>query len=131
MKRGIGFTLIELLTVLAIVGLLSSLAMPSFQGIQQRTQRAMAKVALLQSAQWLERAASTQGSYPSTLPDAVWQKPDARYRLQLQSDGHAYLLKAVPTGSQISDPCATLTLNQAGERGVQGARLSTVACWSP
>lgn len=131
MRRVLGFTLIELLTVLAIVGLIGSLALPSFQGVQQRAQRALAKVALLKAAHWLERAFSTQGSYPITLPDAVWQSPDMRYRVELQSQTTAFVLKAVPTGGQSADVCATLTLNQSGERGVLGASLSAGACWGP
>lgn len=129
MKQCPGFTLIELLVVLALMGLLSSLALPSFQGMQQRSQRVMAKVALLKAAQWLERSASIQGSYPSSLPDAVWQVEPMRYRLELSGQSNAFLLKAVPMGSQAADPCATLTLNQTGERGVLGGSLSASVCW--
>ena len=131
MKLHQGFTLIELLTVMALIGLLSALALPSFQGLQQRSQRALAKVALMKAAAWLERSASTQGSYPSALPEAVWQSSEMRYRLELQSQTNTFMLHAVPTGSQTSDACATLTLNQAGERGVLGASKEAGACWGP
>lgn len=129
MRQLQGFTLLELLVVLALIGLLSSLAVPGFQGMQQRSQRALAKVALLKAAHWLERSASTQGSYPSALPDAIGHSPELHYRLQLQSQAEAFVLKAIPTGTQSSDACATLTLNQAGERGVLGATLTAAACW--
>jgi type IV pilus assembly protein PilE len=129
MRQVKGFTLLELLVALALIGLLSSMAMPRFQGMQQRSQRALAKVALLKAAAWLERSASTQGSYPSNLPEAVWQCAELHYRLQLQSQADAFVLKAEPTGSQTSDACATLTLNQAGERGVEGASAGAGVCW--
>ena len=129
MKLHQGFTLIELLTVMALIGLLCTLALPSFQGLQQRSQRALAKVALMKAAAWLERSVSTQGSYPSALPEAVWQSSEMRYRLELQSQTNTFMLHAVPTGAQSSDPCATLSLNQAGERGVVGASVSAGGCW--
>ena len=129
MKRIKGFTLIEMLTVLALIGLLTSLAWPSFQGFQQRAQRTLAKVALLKAAHWMERTASSQGRYPSVMPEGVWQSPDMRYRLELQNLDAAFVLMAVPTGGQSADACATLTLNQAGERGVQGATLPAGVCW--
>ena len=61
----------------------------------------------------------------------MWQSPELRYRLALQSEGGAFVLQAVPTGAQSTDACATLTLNQAGERGVQGASLAAGLCWGP
>ena len=66
------FSLIELLCVLAIVGLLSTLAMPVYQNAQARSKRQLAKVALVKSAQWLEQAAMATGRYPAVLPDSVW-----------------------------------------------------------
>ena len=129
MRAGQGFTLLELLAVLALIGLLSSWAVPSFQGMQQRSQRTLAKVALVKTAAWLEHSASAQGSYPSTLPDAVWQSTGLHYRLDLQSQADSFVLQAVPTDGQSADACATLTLNQAGERGVLGTTLTAGVCW--
>ena len=63
-----GWTLIELLFVLALMGLCAGLAAPSYHGLQQRSQRAQARMLLLQTAQSLERTAGVQGSYPTTLP---------------------------------------------------------------
>ena len=125
-----GFTLVELLCVMALVALLSSLALPSYQSSQQRAQRSLAKLALMKTAHWLERAASLSSIYPTVLPDAVWQSSDMRYRLQLQGQANAYLLTAIPLGSQSSDPCGQLTLSHTGERGVQHALFSAAQCWS-
>jgi type IV pilus assembly protein PilE len=124
-----GFTLVELLCVMAVVALLSSFALPSFHSSQQRGQRTLAKLALMKSAHWLERAASLSGVYPSTMPNAVWQSGELHYRLTLQSQSHAFVLIATPVGSQSQDPCGQLTLNHAGERGVQFASLSASRCW--
>jgi len=128
-KHQPGFTLVELLTVLAIIGLLSSLAMPSFQQTHQRSQRGLAKLALLKSAHWMERSFNSNGAYPVNLPDAVWHSPDIRYRLSMTSSGSSFVLQATPVGGQTADACGSLTLSATGERGVQNAALTANTCW--
>jgi type IV pilus assembly protein PilE len=122
-----GFSLIELIIVMAIIGLLTAFALPVYQHAQTASQRQLAKVALIKSAQWLEQAAITQGSYPTTLADTVWQSPHLQYQLSVKSQGQTYLLSATPTGSQGSDSCGVLTLDQSGLRGSKG---DTINCWS-
>lgn len=129
MRQPQGFTLVELLCVMAVVAVLSSFALPNLQSSQQRGQRTLAKLALMKSAHWLERAASLSGIYPSSMPDAVWQSGQLHYRLTLQSQSHAFVLIATPLGSQSQDPCGQLTLNHTGERGVLNASLSSFRCW--
>ena len=122
-----GFTLIELLCVLAIVGLLSALAMPVYQNAQSRSQRQLAKVALVKSAQWLEQAAMATGRYPAVLPDSVWRTPEFNYTLWLSAQAQSYVLTATPSGKQQQDNCGALTLDQVGQRGAQG---DVTYCWS-
>lgn len=50
-----GFTLMELMIVVAIVGILAAVAIPSYRESVARGQRAEAKAALLENAQFLER----------------------------------------------------------------------------
>ena len=124
-----GFTLIELLFVMALIAILSSIALPNFQNTQQKSQRTLAKLALAKTAHWLERAASISGNYPSSLPDSVWQSSELRYRLQVQSQTQSFTLIAIPLGAQAKDACGSLTLGHTGERGVQNATLSAAPCW--
>jgi len=124
-----GFTLIELLFVMAVIAILSSLALPSYQHTQQKGQRTLAKLALAKTAHWLERAASITGQYPSGIPDSVWQSAQLRYRLQVQSQAQSFSLTAIPLGAQTQDACGSLTLGHTGERGVQNAVLSATQCW--
>jgi type IV pilus assembly protein PilE len=124
-----GFSLIELLFVMAVIAILSSFALPSYQHTQQKGQRTLAKLALAKTAHWLERAASISGNYPSAVPDSVWQSSELRYRLQVQSQAQSFTLIATPLGVHAQDDCGSLTLGHTGERGVQNAVLSASQCW--
>src|SRR5450830_278275 len=63
-RRSKGFSLIELLVVVAVIALLTGLALPGYQAYLQRARRTDAREALLRGAQWLERVASIHGQYP-------------------------------------------------------------------
>ena len=127
-----GFTLIEVLVAMTCVGVLATVAWPSYQTLMWRSQRAQARTALLQAAHWLERAASANGSYPAStdIPASVLQVEGQRYQMQVTSSPQSYTLSALPLGPQSADACGTLTLNHLGVRGVQGASQSAAQCWS-
>ena len=127
-----GFTLIELLIALACVALLASLAWPSYQSLILRSQRAQARASLLQAAQWLERAASANGSYPlaNDVPTSVLQIDEQRYKMSVTSTAQSYTLSATPQGTQAADSCGVLTVNHLGVRSVQGASQTAAQCWS-
>ena len=122
-----GFTLVELVCVLAIMALLSAMAMPVYQRAQNRSQRQLAKLALYKAAQWMEQAATAQGAFPGQLPDSIWRSAEMNYRLQLNSQPLSYQLTATPLGGQTTDPCGALTLNQTGQRGADG---NAADCWA-
>ncbi|MEI7784914.1 MAG: type IV pilin protein [Betaproteobacteria bacterium] len=134
-----GFSLIELLTVLLIVGLLASLAWPSYRSYLQRSHRAQAAAALLQAQQFMERYFSVQGSYlgaagqkpslPAAL-QAVIVDGQTLYLLQIeQADAVSYQLRAQPQGAMSSDPCAALTLSHTGLKGRSGSTATAQECW--
>ncbi|WP_269784347.1 MULTISPECIES: type IV pilin protein [Delftia] len=134
MKRSAGFTLIELMIVVAVVGILSAIAMPSYNEYIRRGHRAEARAGLLQAAQWLERAATSNGTYPLTasFPASLKTVPSNRYDISLNStDGSTFTVTATPKGAQANDKCGNYTLTQSGLRGANGATTGTIVsdCW--
>ncbi|MGJ7486762.1 type IV pilin protein [Variovorax sp. LT2P21] len=127
-----GFTLIEVMIVVAVIGILTAIALPSYQEYVRRGHRAEARAGLLQAAQWLERVATANGVYPaaSAFPAALQSVPGRRYVISLESaSDSAYLLNATPQGGQTGDKCGTFTLTQANEREVTNATATTDECW--
>lgn len=121
-----GFTLIELMIVVAVVGILSAIAYPSYTEYVRRGHRADARAGLLQAQLWMERAATATGVYPTTLPDTLTWSADTskRYTIGLAAGNTnaAFTLTATPKnpGPQASDKCGTYTLTNTGLRGANG-----------
>lgn len=126
-----GLSLIELLVVLACIAILVSLTAPDVSVWTQRSQRAQARTALLQAAQWLERSAAANGRYPSAseVPARQWQIDGLRYQITAQLDAQSFVLRAQPIDSQASDACGVLTLDHLGQRGVEQAQSTALSCW--
>lgn len=126
-----GFTLIEVMITVVIVGILASIAYPSYQQYVLRSNRAEAKAILMETAQFMERYFTTNNTYAgAAVPSAVSPKGSIgggiRYNIGFSAGpaANTYTLQAVPSGGQAADACGTLTLNQAGAR-----TPTTAGCW--
>jgi type IV pilus assembly protein PilE len=127
-----GMTLIELIVVIAIVGILTAIAYPSYQRYVARTHRGAALACLAHEAHFMERFYTTNLTY-ETVTEALVNHPcemenqlNLRYAITLLDDADdptatTYTLQAVPTALQENnDQCGTLTLDQAGTRTSEG-----------
>ena len=129
-----GFTLIELMIVAAIVAILAAIAYPSYTQYVMRSKRADAAGDLLELSQFLERYYTENGRYDEdtggtamTLPyDQSPESGDAAYNISTTTlTDTTFTLQALPNGGQASDPCGTLTLDNAGTRCING---DTIGC---
>ncbi len=83
-KKTRGFTLVEMMVVVAIIGILAAIAMPSYQSHIEKTHLAAAKNHLLDIvAQMRQNKLRNNGSYStaglSTLINSKNSDPDRRY----------------------------------------------------
>jgi general secretion pathway protein G len=69
-----GFTLIELLTVIAIIGILATIATPSFQKSIIRAREASLRHTLFVMRDVLDQYYSDHGRYPDALEDLVAER---------------------------------------------------------
>jgi type IV pilus assembly protein PilE len=121
-----GFTLIEVMIVVAVVAVLASIALPSYQEHVRKSRRVDAQAAMLELAQAMERAYTINNAYPDTLPAGVADRVANFYTLTLSAQtAQTYTLQAVPTAKQSADSCSTLTLTHTGAR-----TPGTAGCWN-
>ena len=138
-----GFTLIELMIVVAVVGILSAIAYPSYTEYVRRGHRADARAGLLQAQLWMERAATATGAYPTNadltkvLPANLSWSADSSKRYQIEmkaSSTAAYTLiaKRKNPGVQATDKCGDFTLSNTGVKSADNVASSTTAsdCWT-
>lgn len=130
-KQASGFTLIELMIVVAIIGILASIAYPSYQQYILRANRAEAQAILTETAQFMERYFTTNGTYKDgALLSGVSPKGASgsaiKYNISFSvtPSATAFTLQAAPAGAQASDSCGTLTLSNTGVQ-----TPTTAGCW--
>lgn len=137
-RRSAGFTLIEVMIVVVIIGILSSIAYPSYQDYVKQARRADAQASLMELVQFMERHYTSKGGYledgqsgsAPSLPFTSSPKDSssAAYTLSLAQGitAQTYSVQAEPVGSMSGDTCGTLTIDHRGKKGSGG---DMAKCW--
>lgn len=132
-SRNTGITLIELLIVVAIVGIIASIAVPAYSKNMEKTRRKDAMASLLALSQAMERHYTEKSTYvsaangtPSTAngvppvssvfaSEAPLDNQEKFYDLRITAvSSGAYTLRAIPKNGQAGD--GIIELNSLGVR---------------
>lgn len=136
MKKN-GYTLIELLVTMAIVGILASIAIPSYNNYVIKSRRAEGRSFIIEIMQRQEKFYTENSTYTTTLtqvgyPAATAMSEDGHYRVTaaaaLDGIGNNVILTAQPIGSQASDTeCGSFIMNSNGSKTTS---TSALTCWN-
>lgn len=126
-----GMTLIELLIVVTVMGILLSIAIPAYSSYMLRVHRTEAIRMLLQASMCQERIYAGRSSYDTSQchPASEHQRYEITYASPDTRD-RSYIAMAMPKGTQLDDPCGSLSLDQNGARGISARDISVMKCWS-
>jgi type IV pilus assembly protein PilE len=129
--RSAGMTLIEIVLVVGLLGLLLSLAIPTYQAYLVRGHRVEAIRMLLTAAACEERHRARTGAFDTTR--CKGNTDNEFYRLTIEPQGQSsasqFVLIAEPLNGQQRDVCGNLSLDQAGTQGISGPQDKLHKCW--
>lgn len=146
-SRQKGFTLIELMITVAVIGVLSALALPTYKEYMDRQKRADAQTQLLAAKLWLERNYSANmryddpaspGAAPPGFSTQLFTKSPttgtANYAISLSAVArNSYTLTATRAGAMATDACGNFTLDNNDTKGLasqpSGSTKTLADCW--
>ena len=130
MRPSRGFTLIELLIAMAVVALLTAVALPSYTAYVKRSKVPVALDGLSTLATRMEQCFQDTGTYTSCAPCVSSIPTPANFTLacSIASDGKSYSASATGSG-QVAG--YSYTIDSSGNRATTAHPLGTnSSCWT-
>jgi len=135
-----GFTLIELMIVVAIVGILATIAYPSYQDYVRRAARAEARAKMLNMVLLQERNFSDRGAYVAVASGPLtdgWQTANwsgssynsRKYDVTatVGNPANTFTVTATPSNGFSEPACGALSVTSDGTRSSSAGDFAT--CW--
>jgi type IV pilus assembly protein PilE len=143
-----GFSLIELMAVIAVIGLLTAIALPSYRDYLNRGKRAEGRAYLVQAAQRMERFYTDNNCYPSAgaacgnatdsagalaaaglLAFSGSNAGNSNYTIAVTTNAQNYTFTATPANGFTDARCGNLTLTNTGAKGASASGADLTLCW--
>ena len=120
-RHSAGFSLIELMIAVAVIGILASIAYPSYTGYVERSRLSDGQAGLMQAAGEMERCYTKEYSYKTACLKTTASPEGVYSKIELTNSGASFTLQA-SGGTSVPTGCDKVWIKSDGTRGPTG-------CW--